>query len=594
MPFRRIYALPAAALLAAMLAIAPALAAPHNAILFVADGLRYDSVTPQNAPALSALKSEGVDFTNSHSVYPTITTVNGASIATGHYPGDTGDFGNQLYTGFASPEAGGSTTPFVENDAIIGEMNAHFGGNYLNEESLLAAARKAGMATAVIGKTGPAAIQDVTARDGNGTIVIDDSIGTPTGLPVTDAIEAAMKATDIGPTAPKTAAPNIAQQQYLLAVATKVVLPHLKNSGKPFVMVYWSRDPDASQHGTKDSLGKLTPGINGPTAMQGIRNASDNLAALREALKTLGLDQTTDIFVTADHGFSTISKESKTSIAAKITYPGVAAGELPPGFLAIDVADALGLPLFDPNLQKPVDYKNGHHPSRGNGYIGDNPEDPDVIVAANGGSDFLYLHGADPKAQARQLVRMLTNEDYVSGIFVNDALGDIAGTLPMSAINMRGTALTPEPSMVVNFRSFAIPDCEPVLMCAAEIADTSLKTGQGMHGTFSRADTRNFMAATGPSFKRGHADTAPVSNADITPTLAHILGLNITPKGKLTGRVITEALNGGKPVAVTHAWQASPPAANGMVTVLNFQRVGGTRYFDAAGFAGRTVGLTAP
>lgn len=592
MPFRRFKHLAAAALLASAFGIAPALAAPNNVILFVADGLRYVSVTPQSAPALAKLKSQGVDFTNSHSIYPTITTVNGASIATGHYPGDTGDFGNQLYTGFASPEAGGATTPFVENDAIIGEMNAHFGGNFLNEESLLAAARKAGMATAVIGKTGPAAIQDVTARDGNGTIVIDDSIGKPSGLPVTEAIAAAMKAAGLPPTAPKTEVPNIAQQQYMLSIATKILLPHLKNTGKPFVLVYWSRDPDASQHGTKDSLGKLTPGINGPTAMKGIRNASDNLAALREALKTLGLDKTTDIFVTADHGFSTISKESKTSNAAKITYPGVTKGELPPGFLAIDVADALGLPLFDPNLQKAVDYKNGQHPSYGNGYIGDNPEDPDVIVAANGGSDFLYLQGSDPKAQAKQLVRMLTNEDYVSGIFVNDALGDIAGTLPMSAINLSGTALTPEPSVVVNFRSFAIPGCKPLLMCAAEIADTSLKTGQGMHGTFSRADTRNFMAATGPSFKHGYMDATPISNADITPTLAHILGLDIAPKGSLTGRVITEALKGGKPVAVTHAWQVSPPAKNGKVTVLNFQRVGGTRYFDTAGFPGRTLGLT--
>ena len=73
----------------------------------------------------------------------------------------------------------------------------------------------------------------------------------------------------------------------------------------------------------------------------------------------------------------------------------------------------------------------------------------------------------------------------------------------------------------------------PVLMCAAEIADTSLETGQGMHGTFSRADTRNFQAAIGPDFKAHYADPAPISNADINPTLAHILGLTIAPKGGL-------------------------------------------------------------
>jgi hypothetical protein len=35
----------------------------------------------------------------------------------------------------------------------------------------------------------------------------------------------------------------------------------------------------------------------------------------------------------------------------------------------------------------------------------------------------------------------------------------------------------------------------------------------------------------------------------------------------------------------------SPPSANGLRTVLNYQTVGRTRYFDAAGFPGRTVGL---
>jgi hypothetical protein len=30
------------------------------------------------------------------------------------------------------------------------------------------------------------------------------------------------------------------------------------------------------------------------------------------------------------------------------------------------------------------------------------------------------------------------------------------------------------------------------------------------------------------------------------------------------------------------------------VTLLNEQRLGPTRYFDAAGFVGRTVGLTSP
>jgi hypothetical protein len=34
-----------------------------------------------------------------------------------------------------------------------------------------------------------------------------------------------------------------------------------------------------------------------------------------------------------------------------------------------------------------------------------------------------------------------------------------------------------------------------------------------------------------------------------------------------------------------------PAAADGVATVLNYQEAQGTRYFDAAGFPGRTMGL---
>jgi hypothetical protein len=50
--------------------------------------------------------------------------------------------------------------------------------------------------------------------------------------------------------------------------------------------------------------------------------------------------------------------------------------------------------------------------------------------------------------------------------------------------------------------------------------------------------------------------------------------------------------NGATPKAFSGSLAATP-AANGLRTVLRFQRVGAQRYFDAAGFAGRTVGLEA-
>jgi hypothetical protein len=171
-------------------------------------------------------------------------------------------------------------------------------------------------------------------------------------------------------------------------------------------------------------------------------------------------------------------------------------------------------------------------------------------------------------------------------------LGPIAGTLPLAAINLAGSAVTPHPAIVVNFRSFTT-GCDVPLLCTVEIADSGLQQGQGMHGSFSRADTMNFMAATGPDFKRGFADEAPVGNADVGRTIAHILKLDIPAKGDLLGRVIGEAMSGGPMPKVEARTAQSEPAANGLRTILNYQQVGSTRYFDAAGFPGRTVGLNA-
>ena len=151
-----------------------------------------------------------------------------------------------------------------------------------------------------------------------------------------------------------------------------------------------------------------------------------------------------------------------------------------------------------------------------NGLIGRDPARPDVVVAANGGSDLVYLPGRD-RDLARGVVDLLLAQDYVSGLFVDDELGEIDGTLPLSAINLEGTDLMTRPSIVVNFRSYST-GCEQPLLCTVAIADTGLQQGQGMHGSFGRANTMNFMAAIGPSFKRGFVDAVPVSTADIGHT----------------------------------------------------------------------------
>lgn len=578
---------------------------PHNLILFIPDGMRALKVTPDTAPAMAAVRDKGVNFKNPHSLFPTFTMANSSAMATGHYLGDTSTFSNTIFAGYTVDPAGHTVTPFIENDLVIGDIDEHFGGNYLNEEVLLQLARAKGYNTAAIGKVGPTLIFDHTDRatsNGQHSIVIDDSTGGPKGVPLSDEAKAAISKAGLplatpsrgdngkagSATTPGTTVANVAQQAYFADVATKAVLPLFKDRNKPFVLVFWSRDPDGSQHNTGDSLNQIVPGINGATSLAGIKNADDNLAQLRKALDDLGLAATTNIMIAADHGFSTISKESKTSPSIKGSYPDTPAGFLPMGFLAIDLSKALKLPLHDPNNKNALIGDNAY-PKAGNGLIGKNPEKPDVVVATNGGSDLIYIPSKERKL-TRRVIAALMEQDYVSGLFVDDDLGNFPGTLPMSTIALKGSSKLPRPTIVVNFRSYAA-GCDEPTVCSVEVADTVLRQGQGMHGSFGRGDTMNFMAAIGPDFKAGFVNPLPVSNADIGMTAAKLLGLSAQHRGSLIGRVMTEAMpNGATPRAYSGSI-SSKPYANGLKTVLQFQRVGAQRYFDAAGFPGRTIGL---
>jgi hypothetical protein len=149
------------------------------------------------------------------------------------------------------------------------------------------------------------------------------------------------------------------------------------------------------------------------------------------------------------------------------------------------------------------------------------------------------------------------------------------------------------PAIVANFRSFGLDPADP-LDTGILITDNVLQEGQGQHGGFDRADTFNFMAATGPDFKRGYVDPAPASNADIAQTIASIINLNLPSSGRLNGRVMLESL-AGHPDFNARSTRTrlieSKPADNGLRTVVRFSEIGTERYFDAAGFPGRTNGL---
>src|SRR5215469_4816218 len=169
--------------------VAQAADPPHNVILFVPDGLRALAVTPQTAPTMAAVRDQGVNFANPHSLFPTFTMANASGMATGHFLGDTGAFSNTIYTAYPVPTAAGSVTPFIESDPILGDIDTHFSGNFIDADSILSIARQQGLSTAAIGKLGPTLMFDHTERTGEATITVDDSTGSKQGIPLSQAMQ---------------------------------------------------------------------------------------------------------------------------------------------------------------------------------------------------------------------------------------------------------------------------------------------------------------------------------------------------------------------------------------------------------------------
>jgi len=629
--------------------------APRNVIIFVVDGLRPGSLNIVDSPNLLALRNQGVNFANSHAMFPTFTTANASAMATGHYLGDTSDFSNTLYAGYPIFNSGnfgnlpGTITPFVENDQVLADIDDHYNGNWLNEESLLQLARENGYNTASVGKVGPVALQDVSQLQPVNkqipvpqTVFVDDATGKSNGIPLSSAMAAAITSAGLSTTAPDrsngcgptdqcnngfsgnnetpgTTSPNTVQQQYFADVVTKAILPTFVQSGQPFALLFWSRDADGTQHNQGDSLNSLTPGINGPTSKAAVQNADKNLKQILDYINANpALAKNTDIFITADHGFATISKHEidaqgdfTQSYSTQFIYKDINGrvevnpGFLPVGFVAIDLAHALGMSLNDPdsiitdgNGQRvyiPVDPTIGQQtstvrqrPANGNGLIGASGQildntDAKVVVAANGGSDLIYIPDHD-YGRLQQVVSFLTQQDYVGGIFVDDAFGAIPGTLPLSAINLVGSSVLPRPAIALNFKTFYTES--KGLQSAVQIADSGLQEGQGMHGSLGRDNTFNNMAAMGPDFKRYFVDKSPVSNADIAPTLAAVMGLQLPANGKLVGRVLQEALRGGPQRVPFERHATVSDGGKGKSTALFYQTAGEQLYLDAACFGG--------
>ena len=69
---------------------------PRRSVLVMCDGLRADMLTPELTPNLARLAEAFCRFTNVRSMFPSVTRVCSASIATGCFPLSHGLCGNTV------------------------------------------------------------------------------------------------------------------------------------------------------------------------------------------------------------------------------------------------------------------------------------------------------------------------------------------------------------------------------------------------------------------------------------------------------------------------------------------------------------------
>jgi hypothetical protein len=580
--FRRVtqHVLPALVGLAICLGTLSRLAAAGRArparifVLMVWDGLRPDLVTAAWTPNLFAMENEGVRFAHHHAVYPTVTMVNAATLATGAYPGSTGILGDDMYLRprllarhiqFPADAPWATHWVDLEDSALLATLNGPnvLAGRLLGFDTVAQQIRRAGGYVAIIGKDGPTFLLDDSvsgdpAPGGRITnqsyLFLSDKLGAPASL------HGALAAAP--PISASEPAPSTARDAYFARIAAERALPAAKAAalgGRPAMVVLWQHNPDLTQH---------RRGLGTQADLDALRACDANLATIERAIASLGIADRTDLMVVSDHGFATI----RASVPLRQLL--VAAG-------------------FKKSLNS-----------------------DDVIVVANGGTDLVYVsRTAFPTIAARRailqkIVDFADSQPWVGPLFTrtiaretslartaprkpprdaqsdphsSDDSGWIKGTFSLDVAGLIGADdVGQAPDLVLSFRELSdvenrgltgpdkpvysfdahgeersesrnrsFPLVVPITgVIYADNGRSPYTTGMGMHGAAGALELHNFCAAVGPDFRRHFVDRYPTGNIDVRATIARVMGLppdyedEDAPRLAYAGRPLDEALAG--------------------------------------------------
>lgn len=321
-----------------------------------------------------------------------------------------------------------------------------------------------------------------------------------------------------GPFPPDVHLPNTVEDAWTVKALTGV----LWKDGPPKFSVLWLSDPDFTQHQF---------GPDSPQARRALASDDANLATVLAALDAGHWRDRTDILVVSDHGFSTI--ENPVDVQGQLAAAGFNAAR---------------------EFTSP-------------------PKPGDVLVNGLGGAVFLYVVGHE-KATIQRLAEFFQRSDFAGVIFTREGL---PGTFTLSTIHLDSPD-APDVAVAMRWN-----DGKNAVGFPGQIsADGGRRAGQGTHGTLSRYEMHNTLIASGPDFRAGFRDELPSSNADLAPTVAHLLGLPHPPP--MDGRVLTEALAGVDTLlSLPTTQRITATRDSGSVhwsQYLQVTRYGGETYFD--------------
>ncbi|HEY2394640.1 MAG TPA: alkaline phosphatase family protein [Rudaea sp.] len=561
----------------------------HRVIVFVWDGMRPDSVDGAETPNLFALARRGTRFADNHSSYPTFTMMNAAAFATGAFSGESGFYGNTVYRpGAPARTSGGDETDmndpvFTEDYGVLRQLDQNQDEHLFLIGTLFQAAQKAGLKTAVVGKSGPAFLQDYK----NGGVLLDEKaafplsfarelqaahIALPATAPFAYADGALKLRNDNGdPTfqpgivsmadhvtpdpGDSHGAPPTAANKFLMSVFLDYILPQKR----PDLSVVWLRNPDSTEHAY---------GVGAPNYHMALKAQDELLGKLEARLTELGLDTTTDLIVVSDHGHSNVSGPLDLFPLRKVESGKIGAIDREHGYSVsgeVRLAHELSMAgiraydgggcFYDPVMSGILADGGQLHPDK----KADASNCPDYkygkfttpdyqllhpflpreafVIASNGGTDYLYHPAHDPE-RIRAAVRFLQSREEFGAIFVDPRYGDIPGTLPLSIVHLENVERR-NPDIVVGytFDEHAMVQGMPGI----EFQGVYNHISRGMHGSFSPVDVHNTLLAFGPDFRENFVDTLPSGNVDVAPTIARILGVELP---QADGRPLLEALSG--------------------------------------------------